>query len=30
MTFDDTTTEPVQEFHLNRDPTGLLEYPLKY
>jgi hypothetical protein len=29
MTFDDTATEPVQEFHLHRDPTGLLEYPLK-
>jgi len=29
MTFDDTQTDPVQEFHLNRDPTGMLEYPLK-
>jgi len=29
MTFDDTQGESVQEFHLSRDPTGLLEYPLK-
>jgi len=29
MTFDDTRSEAVQEFELQRDPTGCLEYPTK-
>ncbi len=30
MTFDDCRTEAQQEFELQRDPTGCLEYPTKY
>lgn len=30
MTFDDCRTEALQEFELQRDPTGCLEYPTKY
>ena len=29
MTFEDTTLEPDQEFECVRDPTGIMEYPLK-
>ncbi|CAE1278104.1 PITH domain-containing protein GA19395,PITH domain-containing protein CG6153,PITH domain-containing protein ZK353.9,PITH domain-containing protein 1 [Acanthosepion pharaonis] len=29
MTFDDVSTEPDQEFDLNPDPDGQLEYPTK-